>query len=89
MTKTTIKHFRVGDIVKRKDGKEGRYVVSGTKGWVHHSFIREDGTVSKWISLSKQMGAYSLLSHEDLYKLVTPREKVGKKWWTIFPKGEK
>lgn len=81
--------FRVGDIVKRKDGKDGLYVVSGTQGWVHGSWRNEDGTIDSWISLSKEIGAMSLLTHASEYKLVKPREKVGAKWWTIFPEGEK
>ncbi|HCR36384.1 TPA: hypothetical protein DIU22_05105 [Candidatus Woesebacteria bacterium] len=89
MTTKPIKHFRVGDVVKRKDNKQGLYVVAGTKGWVHKPFTLEDGSKSKWISLTKEIGVVSLLTHEDEYKLVTPREKVGKKWWIIFPKGEK
>jgi hypothetical protein len=81
--------FRVGDVVKRKDGKEGLYVVSGTKGWIHKPFTHEDGRKDKWISLAKEIGATSLLTHASEYKLVKCRENVGKKWWLIFPKGEK
>lgn len=90
MMKTNKKiSFRVGDIVQRKDGTEGLYVVSGTKGWLHKSFKHEDGRIDSWISLAKEIGATSLLSHASEYKLVKRREDVGKKWWSIFPKGEK
>lgn len=81
--------FRIGDVVVRKDGKDGKYVVSGTKGWVHDSFRAEDGSVDSWVSLSKEMGATSLLTHASEYKLLKRREKVGAKWWAIFPNGEK
>ncbi len=81
--------FRVGDIVKRKDGKERIYVVSGTKGWIHESFTDKDGRKDKWISLAKEIGATSLLTHASEYKLIKHREDVGKEWWKIFPKGEK
>jgi hypothetical protein len=85
-------NFRVGDVVEsRKTG--GRYVVSGTKGWLHGSFIHAEGKLKgkrdSWISLVKEIGATSLLTHASEYRLVLPREKVGKRWWAIFPKGEK
>lgn len=85
----SVHGFRVGDVLKRRDGKEGKYVVSGTKGWVHSSWRREDGSVDSWISLSKEIGATSLLTHASEYKLVTRREDVGANWWEIFAKGEK
>ena len=81
--------FRVGDVVKRKDGKEGLFVVSNTKGWAHTAFRHEDGRIDAWISLAKEIGAVSLLTHASEYKLVKRREQVGKRWWAIFPKGEK
>lgn len=81
--------FRVGDVVVRKDGTQGKYVVCGTRGWLHTQFIAEDGKKDMWISLAKEIGSTSLLTHASEYKLHTPREKVGKEWWAIFPKGEK
>lgn len=85
----SVHGFRVGDVLKRKDGKQGQYVVSGTKGWIHSSWRKDDGTVDSWISLSKEIGATSLLTHASEYKLVTKRENVGTNWWGIFPDGEK
>lgn len=84
-----IHGFRVGDVVKRKDGKDGLFVVSGTKGWIHSTWRNDDGTIDSWVSLAKEIGSTSLLTPASEYKPVTPREKVGKKWWAIFPKGEK
>ncbi len=81
--------FRVGDVIKRKDRKDGLFVVSGTKGWIHSTFKHKDGRIDSWISVAKEIGATSLITHASEYKLVTSREKVGKKWWLIFPKGEK
>lgn len=87
MTKIKPVHgFRVGDVVKHKDGE--MYVVSGTKGWVHTSW-RTNGKIDSWISLSQEIGATSYLTHASECKLVTPREKVGAKWWAVFSKGEK
>ncbi|KKK51940.1 hypothetical protein LCGC14_3109930 [marine sediment metagenome] len=82
-------NFRVGDVVKSKDNKYGLFVVSGTKGWVHATFHHEDGRIDAWISLAKEIGAVSLLTHASEYILVTRRENVGKEWWKIFSKGEK
>ena len=80
MDKEIKKHnFRGGDVVKNKK-RGGLYVVARTKSWVHKG---------NWISLVKEMGVISLLDKADEYKLVKRREDVGKKWWLIFPKGEK
>jgi len=88
MRKTSPHNFRVGDVVAHKKQK-GRYVVSGTKGWVHKPFKHDDGRKDAWISLAKEIGSTSLLTHASEYRLVMPREKVGKRWWAVFPKGEK
>lgn len=85
----SIHGFLVGDVVKPKDGKGGLYVVCGTKGWVHSTWRKDDGTVDSWISLAKEIGAVPLLTHASEYKLVLEREKVSNEWWKIFPKGEK
>ena len=83
----SIHGFRVGDVVKNK--KSGKlYVVSGTQEWIHSSW-KENGKVDSWISLTKEIGTTSLLTYASEYKLITPREKVGKEWWLIFPGGEK
>ena len=84
--------FRVGDVVASKKAG-GIYVVSGTKGWIHKPFTHSEGEMKGkrdvWISLAKEIGAISLLTHASEYKLVVRRERVGKRWWAIFPKGEK
>lgn len=82
-------NFRVGDVVKRKDGKKGLYVVSGTKGWTNNAFTHDDGRRDAFISLCKKIGTIPLSSYSSEYKLVKRREDVGKQWWKIFPKGEK
>jgi len=87
MATKTITKFRVGDIVKNK--KNRRYVVSGVRSWVHGKAVTNEGVECRWISLCREMGETTLLTHDIEYTLVTPREKVGKKWWTIFPDGEK
>ena len=81
-------NFRVGDVVKSKTGGKV-YVVSGTKGWIHTSWKTENGKIDSWISLAQEIGATSLLTHASEYKLVMRREQVDKRWWLIFPKGEK
>lgn len=84
----SIHGFRVGDLVAdKKTG--GFYVVCGTKGWIHSSWKNKGGRVDSWVSLAKEIGAVSLLSHASEYRLVKRRELVGKRWWSIFPKGEK
>lgn len=80
--------FRVGDVVKHEKERKP-YVVSGTKGWIHAAWRNDDGTVDSHISLAREIGATSFLTNASRCKLITPREKVGKKWWEIFPDGEK
>lgn len=70
--------FRVGDIVINKFKQ--KYVVCGTKGWVHNHC---------WISLTRDMGKIPLLDRADEYKLFKKRELITKNFWKIFPEGEK
>ena len=84
--------FRVGDVVKEKrDGEI--YVVSSTKSWIHKPFTHKEGKMKgkrdAWISVVKEIGVISTLGHASEYKLVMRREQFGKRWWSIFPKGEK
>lgn len=83
----SIHGFRVGDIVKH-EGERKLYVVCGTQGWLHSSW-REKGKVDSHISLAQEIGDTAFLTNASRCKLVKRREDVGKKWWTIFPDGEK
>ena len=74
MKKTLL---RVGDMVKHNKKK---YVVSGSKGWVHKH---------GWVSLVREIGTTPLLTRVEECSLIKRRERVGKKWWLIFSKGEK
>lgn len=81
--------FRVGDVVRKKEGEREVYVVSGTKGWIHDDFTREDGSRDAWISLAQAMGEVSLLTCASEYELIRKREDVRDDWWTWFTNGEK
>ena len=86
MKNKKIHTFSIGDVVRR-GGKN--YVVSETKGWLYKPWKNEDGSIDQNISLSREIGAVSLLSKVSECKLVKRRENVGLRWWTIFPDGEK
>ena len=83
-----VHKFRVGDVVKH-EGERKLYVMSGTKGWIHSSWKNDDGSIDTHISLAQEIGHISFLTNASRCKLVKRREDVGKKWWTIFPNGEK
>lgn len=65
--------LRVGDVVKH-EGERTRYIVSGTKGWIH-----KDGA----ISLRSSWGGLEFLTRRDRCHLVMKREDV-KEWWKII-----
>lgn len=69
--------FRAGDVVKHE---RKIYVVSSVKGWIHKG---------GGISLRQTMEGLELLTRASECTLVKRREEVGKKWWLVFPKGEK
>lgn len=78
--------FRIGDVVMYK---KKPYVVSGTRGWIHKAFKREDGKMDKWISITQEVGATSLLTWASECKLLKKREDSPKEWWTLFIKSYK
>lgn len=83
-----MKKFRVGDVVENIETGD-RYVVCGSKGWIHMPFTADDGSKDYRISLAREIGAIPLLSSASKYKLLRARETVRIDWWKIFPRGEK